>query len=105
MKRCQEDHTDEMEIIKLHKKCNKKDRKALQPKALSKSDKPKKLSKPIDDPSEEKQKLKKVSSDGKKTIERAGKKVKNTLQPKKLPKSPEFVDTDSDDTDDNKGLL
>ena len=42
-----------MEITKLLKKCNKKNRKVLQPKALSKSDEPKKLSEPIDDPSEE----------------------------------------------------
>ena len=59
LQRYQEDHADEMEIIKLHKKCNKKDRKVLQPKALSKSDEPKKVSpksdeskKAIDDPSE-----------------------------------------------------
>ena len=48
LQRCQEDHADEMEITKLLKKCNKKNRKVLQPKALSK-----KLSEPIDDPSEE----------------------------------------------------
>ena len=80
-----------MEIIKLHKKCNKKDRKILQPKALSKSDEPKKA---IDDPSEEEQKP---------TTTEAGKKVKQTPQPKKALKSPEFVDTDSDDTDDEQG--
>ena len=97
LQRYQEDHVDEMEIIKLHKKCNEKDRKVLQPKALSKSDEPKKLSGPIDDPSEEKQKPKKASSDGKKTTTQAGKKVKKTPQPKKAPKSPEFVDTDTDD--------
>ena len=42
LQRYQEDHTYEMEIIKLHKKSNKKERKVLQPKALSKSDEPKK---------------------------------------------------------------
>ena len=57
LQRCQEDHADEMEIIKLHKKCNKKDRKVLQSKALSKSDVPKKT---IDDPSKEEQKPKKA---------------------------------------------
>ena len=40
--RYQEDHADEMEIVQLHKKCNEEDRKILQPKALSKSDEPKK---------------------------------------------------------------
>ena len=44
LQRYQEDHVDEMEIIKLHKKCSKKDGKVLQPKALSKSDEPKKVS-------------------------------------------------------------
>ena len=43
LQRYQEDHANEMEIIKRHKKCNKKDRKILQPKALSKSDEPKKI--------------------------------------------------------------
>ena len=42
LQRYQEDHADEMEIIKLHKKCNKKNRKVLQPNAPSKSDEPKK---------------------------------------------------------------
>ena len=74
LQRYQEDHADEMEIIKLHKKCNKKDRKVLQPKTLSKSDEP------IDDPSEEEQKPKKA--DGKKTTTKAVKKVKNAPPPK-----------------------
>ena len=56
----------------------------------------------MDDPSEEKQKPKKASSDVKKTTTKTRKKVKKTLQPKKAPKSPEFVDTDSDETDDDK---
>ena len=86
-----------MEIIKLRKKCNKKDRKVLQLKALSKSDEPKKVSRPIDDPSEEEQNPKKDSSDGKKTTTKAGKKVKKIPQPKKAPKSPEFVETDTND--------
>ena len=103
LQRYQEDHADEMEIIKLQKRCNKKDREILQPKALSKSDEPKKLSEPIDDPSEEKKKPKKASGDRKKTTTTAGKKVKNTPQPKKAPKPPEFVDTDSDATDDEQG--
>ena len=99
MQRYQEDHANEMEIIKLHKKYNKKDRKVLQPKALSKSDEPKKA---IDDSREEEQKPRKASSDVKKTSAKAGKKAKKTSQPKKAPKSPEFVDTDPDDTDDDK---
>ena len=61
-----------MEIIKLPKKCNKKDRKILQLKALSKSDEPKKVLGPTDEPSEEEQKSKKVSSE---TTTKAGKKV------------------------------
>ena len=43
LERYQEDHVDEMEIINLYKKCNKKNKKVLQPKALSKSDEPKKV--------------------------------------------------------------
>ena len=74
LQRYQEDHANEMEIIKLHKKCNKKDRKVLQAKALSKSDEPKKVSGLIDDPSEEEQKPKKASSDVKKTTTKAVKK-------------------------------
>ena len=38
----------------------------------------------------------------KKTTTKAGKKVKKTSQTKKAPKSPEFLDTDGDDTDDDK---
>ena len=49
--RYQEDHMEEMEIINLHKKCNKKARKVSQPKKASaspKSDEPKKtLSKSV----------------------------------------------------------
>ena len=100
MQRYQEDRVDKMEIIKLYKNCNKKDAKILQPKTLSKSEEPKKV---INDPSKEKQKPKKASSDVKKNTTKAGKKVKKTPQPKKAPKSPEFVDTDSDDTDDEQG--
>ena len=42
-----------MKIINLDKKCNKKARKVSQKKASPKSDEPKKVSGPIDDPSEE----------------------------------------------------
>ena len=38
----------------------------------------------------------------KKTATKRGKKVKKTLQPRKAPKSPEFVDTGSDDTEDEQ---
>ena len=76
LQRYQEDHTDEMEIISLHKRCNKKARKVSQPvKALS------------DEP-------KKVSS--------GRKKFKKASQPKNAPKTPEFVDTDSHDRDDEQ---
>ena len=58
-----------------------------------KSDEPKKVSQSpglIDDPSEKEQKPKKASrpSDGKNAATKAGKKVKKTSQPKKVPKSP-----------------
>ena len=54
LQRYQEDHMDEMEIINLHKKCNKKVRKVSQPKRASpKSDEPKKVTGFIDDPNEE----------------------------------------------------
>ena len=80
LQRYQEDYADEMEIIKLHKKCNKKDRKVLKPIALSKSDEPKKVSETINDSSEEEQKPKKSTT-------KAVKNVKKSLQPKKAPKS------------------
>ena len=118
----QEDHTDEMKIINLHKKCNKKARKVSQPKtlskshepkkapsksdepkkALSKSDEPKKVSEPIDDPSEEEQKPKK--SDGKKTATKAGKKVKKASQTKKVPKWPKFIDSSEESEEEEEGL-
>ena len=77
LQKYQEDHADEMDIINLHKKCNKKARKVSQkasPKSdeakktseQSKSDEPKKVSGSIDDPSREEKKPKKASSDGKK---------------------------------------
>ena len=66
-----------MEIISLHKRCNKK---FSQPKkAPFKSDEPKKAPKSpefIDDPSEEEQTSKKA--DGKKITTKTGKKVKKT---------------------------
>ena len=41
LQKYQEDHMDEIEIINLHKRCNKKARKVSEPKkALSKSDEP-----------------------------------------------------------------
>ena len=83
LKRYQEDHMDEMEILNLHKRCNKKVKKAPQPKKvpkLFKSEKSKKVSGSpglIDDPSEEEQKPNKVSrlSDGKKDCYKGRKKV------------------------------
>ena len=62
---------DEMEIINLHKRCNKKTRKVRQPKKAPKSPE-------FIDSSEEEQRPKKASrpDDGKKTVAKAGKKVK-----------------------------
>ena len=102
LQRYQEDHMDEMEIINLHKRCNKKARKVSQSKALSKSDEPKKVSGSINDPSKKEQKPKKASSDGRKTTTKAGKKVKKTSQPKYEPKSPEFID--SSEEEEEEGL-
>ena len=65
LQKYQEDHMDEMEIINLHKKCNKKVRKVSQP--------PKKALWDTNDPSEEPKK-----ADGKRTTTKAG-----ALQPKK----------------------
>ena len=106
----QEDHMDDMEIINLHKKCNKKARKVSQPKKAppksdepkkasgsTKSDEPKKVSGFIDDPSEEGQKSEKLSSDGEKTATKAGLKVKKTPQPKKVQKSPEVIDSSEEE--------
>ena len=105
LQRYQEDHMDKMEIINLHKRCNKK---VPQPKKVLKSfksDKPKKApssSGLIDDPSKEEQKPKKASgpSDGKKTATKADKKVKKTSQPKKAPKSPEFIDSSEEEEEE-----
>ena len=95
LQRYQEDHVDEMEIIKLPKKCNKKGRQILQPKALSKSDEPKKVSDDEQEESAAKQPKKAGSDKPKKALSenatKAGKKVKTTSEPKKAPKSPEFI--------------
>ena len=71
LQRYQENHADEMEIINIHKKCSKKERKE-----------PKKA---LDDLNEEEQKSKKT--DGKKTT---------TKQSQKVPKIPEFVDVEQE---------
>ena len=76
---------DEMEIICLHKRCNKKARKTSQPKKAPKSfksDEPKKVpGSPglIDDPSGDEQKPKKTS----KTTKKSGKKLKRSHSLKK----------------------
>ena len=93
---------DEMEIINIHKRCNKRARKVPQPKKASKlpkSDEPKQASEPIDDPSKEEQKPEKASrpSDGKKVAAKAGQKVKKASQSKKAPKSPEFIDSSEEE--------
>ena len=87
IQRLQEDHTDEMKIIKLHKKCNKKARKVPQKKA-SGPDEPQKVSDPIDDSSREEKKPKKASSNGKKTTTKAGKKARRL---------PEFIDSSKEE--------
>ena len=81
LQRYQEDHIDEMEIINLHKRCNK-----------NKTLRSKKESEPsLDDSAiEEEQKR---SSDEKKSAAKAQKKVKKTSQSKKAPKLPEFIDS------------
>ena len=96
LQRYQEDNIDEIEIISLHKSCNKK---VSEPKKTPfKSDEPKKVSGSpglIDDPSGKEQEPKKVSRpcDGEKVATKAGKKIKKTPQPKKASKSPEFSDS------------
>ena len=93
---------DEMEIINLHKRCNKKARKIPRPKKASKSLK-------SDDSNEEEQRPKKASrsSNGKKVTTKAGKKLKKTPQSRKAPKSPEFIDSSKEEEEgppkDNKG--
>ena len=67
LQRYREDHMDEIEIISLHKRCNKKARKIPQPKKASESLKSNQPIKAgfIDDPSEEVQKPKKASTSSK----------------------------------------
>ena len=96
---------DEMEIISLHKRCNKK---VSHPKKEPfKSDEPKKapkLPELVDDPSEQEQKSKKKSrpSDEKKSATKAGIKVKKTSQLKKAPKLPEFIASGEEEEGLNK---
>ena len=103
LQRYREDHMDEIEIISLHKRCNKKARKVPQPKKASESPKsnPPKKAGLIDDPTEEVQKSRKASrsSDVKENTIRAEKKVKKTSQPKKAPKSHEFIDLSEEGED------
>ena len=85
-----------MEIINLHKRCNKKARKTLRSKKVTEPG--------LDDSAiEEEQKW---SSDEKKSVTKAGKKVKKISQSKKAPKSPEFIDSSGDEQEgppkDNK---
>ena len=96
LQRYQEDHKDEMEIINLHKRCNKRARKVPQPKKASKSfksDEPKKVSEspkldepkkvsgspgPIDDRNEEGRSLKNHQGQAmeKRPLQRQEKKLK-----------------------------
>ena len=100
LRRYQGDHMDEIEIINLHKKSNKKARKISQPKKASMSDEPKKVSGSpglIDDSSREEQKPKKASSDGKRCCYKIRKKVKKASQLKKAPNLPEFIDSSNEE--------
>ena len=89
---------DEMKVINLHKRCNKKARKAPQLKKAPKSpksDKPKKTPESpefIDISSKEEQRPKKASNHEERTTTKAVKKVKKTPQPEKAPKSPGLTD-------------
>ena len=71
LQRYQEDNMDELELINLHKRCNKKARKTPQPKNATKSPK-------SDDSSEEEQNPKKASrsSVGKRPLQKQEKKSK-----------------------------
>ena len=89
LQRYQKDHTDEMEIINLHKKGNKKARKVSQKKASPRSDELKKVSGRTDDPSKEEQKPKK--SDAKKTTTKAEKKLKRSHSLKKHQTHPNLL--------------
>ena len=101
LQRYQEDNMDDIEIINLHKRCNKKVRKNPWPKKAPNLPK-------SDDSSEEEQwpKIASRSSDGKKVTTKAGKKVKKIPQPRKAPKSPEFIDSSEEEEEglpkDNK---
>ena len=88
---------DEMKVINLHKRCNKKARKAPQLKKAPKSpksDKPKKTPESpefIDISSKEEQRPKKASNHEERTTTKAVKKVKKTPQPEKAPNLTEFI--------------
>ena len=102
LQRYQEDNMDELELINLHKRCNKKARKTPQPKNATKSPK-------SDDSSEEEQNPKKASrsSVGKKATTKAGNKVKKASPPKNSAKSPELIDSSEEEekepSQDDKG--
>ena len=102
LQRYQEDNMDEMEIINLHKRWNKKARKTPQPKNATKSPK-------SDDSSQEEQNPKKASRSrvGKKATTKAGKKVKKTPPPKNSKKSPELINSSEEEekepSQDDKG--
>ena len=103
LQRYQEDNMEEMEIVNLNKRCNKKARKTPRPKKAPKSPK-------SDDSSEEEQRPKKASrsNDGKKVATKAGRKVKKIPQPKKVPKLLECIDSSEEEEKgppkDDKGI-
>ena len=101
LQRYQEDHMDEMEIIGLHKKCNKKVKKTPQ---LKKAPKSSKSDEPMPEfvgtgPGDDDQKPKNASrpGDGENDATKAGKKLKRPHSQKKAPKSPEFIDSSEEE--------
>ena len=85
LQRYQEDHMDEMEIINLHKRCNKKVMKVPQPKKASDSGNEKKAATKPTQP-------KKASG-----TDNEKKPATQTIHPEKAPKSPEFFDSWKED--------
>ena len=103
---------DEMEIINLHKRCNRKVRKTAQPKKAPKTpksdddkQKPKKApnAPKFSEPSKEEIRRHKASgpSDRKKFATKPGNNtIKKTQQPKIAPKSPEFFDESNEEEEE-----
>ena len=109
LQRYQEDHMDGIEIINLHKRCNKKARKAPQPKRAWGSGNEKKAATKVLQPKKasgsgkEKKAYKKATHPKKASGSGDEKKAATKVpQPKKAPESPEFIETD-DSSDEEEG--